>query len=213
MALAAITSEDLGNAVGVVILIAVAAALYLSTRRDRRIERPDKGLRRKLARRKAVPSTSVSEGQRAKFQGIVRRCEGEPLRAPMSGRPCVFYQMWTGISHPESFSDFRFQKLPGECAGRVEWQSTLSRKRSPELDALQERCGHASEHESVAQRRDYRETIIAEGAFVSVFGRCHLEPDPNPSAQRGYREMPQRVRLVGSAREPVLVSDAADAIG
>jgi len=52
----------------------------------------------------------------------------------------------------------------------------------------------------------YDEAVIAIGETIAVLGTSMREPDPD-ATPTSYRELPTRVRIIGSRRSPLVISD------
>jgi hypothetical protein len=180
------------------------------------------------------PRTSIRDGA----DGIVRvtgrvRRRGELLKAPVSGRPCVAFQLlvehhsgdgWGKLlelrdARPFVIADETGEALVDTAAGPFHLAlnsderggtGLFDRIGEAQLQALMSVGAFESPGRTRGKRR-YREGILREGETVAVGGRGVREvsaeaPSINP------REPPQWLVLRGTADEPLLISDSLDAI-
>ncbi|ACY12840.1 hypothetical protein Hoch_0199 [Haliangium ochraceum DSM 14365] len=180
--------------------------------------------RRRFQRVPLTTTRSFDERAVGRLVGDVRAIE-RALRAPLSGRPCVYY--WVELSVYEG----RFRRrLCGEERGRSfalddGHGSALLDPADAEL-VIGERSRYcdglgadAAEVQAFLARHACEcppplraslvavEMVLEPGARVAVIGRGVRESDPDPRAARGYRDSGERVVLSSTPREPVRVSD------
>lgn len=164
-----------------------------------------------------------------RLRGIARPI-GAPLVAPLSGRPCVGYEVWVvdsprqeGEPSRELFREVRWAPFllvdsSGEAVidlagGPVEYLMGLVTTESGILD------DPTAEEQALLARHDeragdvfnraltYRERALGVDELVSVRGHGVREPDPSPAAARiGRGGPPTRLRLVGTGATPLAVS-------
>ena len=186
---------------------------------------------------RAAPRVSIAqfpEGAPARIVGRVE--DGERLIAPLSGRPCVFYQAiveqyhsngksgsWRTIIREERGIPFALDDGTGRAlidplGARlaVEKDSTT---RSGSFDDATEteeaflaRHGVQSKGWMFNKKLRYREGALEIGETIAVCGLAVREPDPDAVARAsGYRDaLPTRLRLTSSPKLPLLISDYAD---
>jgi hypothetical protein len=202
-----------------------AAGLLLGYRWWRSDERE---LRRLLRRAERVPIAEVGDGQLARVVGSVMA--RETIEAPLSGRPCVYFEVvimarvgprWRGVFREARGVRFAVDDGSGRAlidpAGAgvslVKDHSSGSwifpTRGSTEAAYL---ARHDLDGRFAYDRLRYREGIIEVGETVAVLGRGVREPDrEGASEMRGYRDAaPTVLRLGGSARAPILISDDPD---
>jgi hypothetical protein len=182
-------------------------------------------------RRTAV--AALDENQARKIVGRVR-VSGEELEAPLSGRPCVLYEVQVE-SRTEGSAFFRpvtevkavpFWVEEGERRVLVvpscvrTWLVPQLAKNTGVLHEPPETLlqflrlhGRSVRIEWGRQPLAYREGTIADGDTVAVIGVPRSEADPEAGRElMGYRMAPVRVRMLASKRQPVLVSNAEGAL-
>ncbi|MEJ7603241.1 MAG: GIDE domain-containing protein [Kofleriaceae bacterium] len=207
---------------GVIIAFIVVCALAVVTRGQR--------IKRAL---RATPRFAIAElPEDAPGRAVgAARPTGEPLRAPLSGRPCIYYvavveelhgKQWKETVREERgvpfvLDDGSGRALVDPTGAEVELDidttgasGTLD-DASPAEPALLARHGRVSRGKLFNHSVKYREAIIAIGETVAVLGCAVREPDPGvPPTGEGYRQGPAtRVRLTGAGKFPLRISDAA----
>lgn len=206
---------------GIALITGVGGATwyFAPTQRRRRV------LRRALRRALPWPIAELPEGVIGRVTGHARILDGT-LVAPLSGRRCVAYEIVlaenTHNSHREIAREARgVPFLLEDDSGRAvidpadaAYALDLDRRATgggedttrPELAAMFERLGLPA---TLGTRRKIalREGVIEAGERVSVLGVAAREPDPT-AAPAGYRDAaPTRLRLAGSRRDPLVISD------
>ncbi|HSK02968.1 MAG TPA: hypothetical protein VK932_17070 [Kofleriaceae bacterium] len=194
-------------------------------------------LRRALRGAKHVSIADAPEGAVVRLDGRV--IEGETLEAPLTGRRCVYYlaivEAFEAGSTPDSWRELareargvRFAIEDG--TGRaivdpdgarvdVDLDRTSTSGTFEEPTAAQaaflERHGVTLTGWSSSRRLRYREGAFEIGEPIAVMCRPVREPDPGAASREvGYRDAPgTRLRVGGSARHPILLSDARDLTG
>lgn len=203
-------------AVGILLLL-VLPPLYSRTARIQR------------ALRRARPCTTASFDERSvgKLRGTVR-CVNEPLRAPLSGRPCAYYEVVIevltsldgsvrNVARAQGGRDFLVQDAHGVALVKLPRAQVLAADSfapgpgGPAPGALAAfllRNVAPARHWSLDHPIRCRERIVAEGDPVVVCGRGTREPDPDPHAVRGdYRARATRLVMSASDRAPLYVSN------
>jgi hypothetical protein len=189
-------------------------------------------IKRALSAHRRVPITEAGVGRRAKIVGRVGAV-AEPLVAPISGRPCVHWQVWIESKQPSGKGTFWREVLHTGTAqdfflsdetGRAivspgeSWTFAAVRSRSGETSGRGGRTDHAIEallHASERARPSGSEglrcfeAVYEIGQEIAVVGLASLEPDPDPTteARGNYREPPKRLRLGPAAKRTVIASD------
>jgi hypothetical protein len=204
----------------------VAVALWLAYRRTS----PKNLIKRVLA---STVRSQVGQivGGTVRVTGRVQG-RGELLRAPVSRRSCVAYELRieeagegggelllrrvactfaivdeTGVALIEPEGHFSFalvEDFPGED-GMLQMRDPEVRERVvAELRAF----GIDPDEGSFGSRRSlrFREGVLEDGELASVLG--HAVHDPRPEGERrGPREPPSVLLLRGSSEHPLLISD------
>ncbi len=179
---------------------------------------------RKLRKAPRLPIAEVKEGQLAKVVGTLRLAEEPPLEAPLSGRPCAYFEVkveerrssgksshWvTVIKEYESqqrifVEDDSGKALVSMMAPKMvltmdaHYESGFLNDASPRLEEFLARHGHSSEGWVFNKSIRYKEGVLEPGELVAVLGRGSWEPDPDPppggGATGGYRDMPLRLHV------------------
>ena len=191
----------------------------------------------KLKRREASarPIGELPEDTEGRVVGITQ-AHGEPLTAPFSGTPCVYYtarvdrardpgppggavtdaELWEPLASETRAVSFVIADQTGRAlieptAARVELrpEPSVELDRAAELTASQREF--LARHQIAAQGAQlrYHETRIAIGEAIAVFGSGSREPDPDAPPADDYRGEPlTRLRLTSSAKHPLLISNA-----
>ncbi len=194
---------------------------------------PEAKIRRTLKEARPVPISEAQAGQVVRIIGAVKPI-GEPLRAPLSGKPCVFFEVtveehrsdgsktgsWTEIIRETDVADFLVEDGTGRALVKTnamkvlpvkdtELQSGFLKDAKPELEAFLQRHGQKSQGVLFNKSLRYKEGVFEPGERVSVLGLGKWEQDPDPQeAGTGYRDVPKRLVLsaIDDAR-PLLASD------
>jgi hypothetical protein len=178
-----------------------------------------------------TPIAEAPEGERVKLVGVVEP-DGEPLRAPLSGRSCAYYAVlveeghegpigtWRTVAREQAGRRFRLRdasgsalvELQGANATAVEdrrWLSGVYHPLRPELAAFLERHGQKPTGLLLPRRLRYIEGTFVFGAQVTVVGTARWEPDPAPppGSATGYRQAPTRLVVRASADAPLRVTN------
>lgn len=189
------------------------------------------GKRQALTRRlKAARPWSVGElpeDTLGKIVGTARPVE-EPLTAPISGRPCVFFEVSVVQNHGKSSSTIihELQGVPfflEDETGRaivdprgaeVVLQQDYSTSSgtlddaTPVEEAFLRRHGKEPQGWVFNKSLNYRESIIEISEKVAVLGAGVREPDPDASPSQDYRgAMPTRLRLTSTRQFKLVISD------
>jgi hypothetical protein len=208
-----------------IFVAAVAVAVFVMYFRH------DGQMRRKLRQASARPIADLPEDTEGRVVGIAR-AHGEPLVAPLSGRPCVYYTArlerepdatgpggeampWTTVASETRAVAFVIEDETGRAlveptAAKVElrFEPSVELGDGPGLTADQR--AYLARHHVTAQgaKLRYSEALISIGEAIAVFGSGAREPDPDASPADDYRgERPTRLRLTSSSRHPLLISN------
>jgi len=192
---------------------------------------PEARVRRTLARRSRTRIQDAA-GRALRVTGHVRG-RGEPLRAPVSNRPCVAYRLWvqehnrngwrtlldaqeassfvvfdeSGEALVDPSGPFRLALAPDEGGG-TGWTGRMGAAR---VQALQSLLGdRAINRFGGPKNLRYREGILTSGEIVSVGGHGvrELGAEGRGGGLRGSGEW---LVLRGTAQEPLLISDSSAA--
>jgi len=175
-------------------------------------------IRRILKGARTVAIREVRDGQVAKVSGRVKS-SGEPLRAPLTGRPCVYWEVevtqWQGTRaltkrRVHDQRDFVVDDGTGRALVVVE-RVAVSAKidvRWGQHDLADDRLAELLRLlgvDGIAGQVTYSEAVIAVGEEVAASGRGAWESDPDPGIAAGYRDRPLRLALRAGPRELVVV--------
>jgi hypothetical protein len=186
---------------------------------------------RTLADRPRTSIRDVADGT-VRVTGRVRR-RGELLKAPLSGRSCVAFQLlvehhdhdgWGKLlelrdARPFVIADETGEALIDTAAGPFHLAldsderggtGLFDRIGEAQLQTLMSVGAFESPGRTRGKRR-YREGILREGETVAVGGRGVREVSAEATSVN-LREPPQWLVLRGTADEPLLISDSLDAI-
>jgi hypothetical protein len=147
---------------------------------------------------------------------------GEPLVAPLSGRPCVFHRSTARTYRPGPRNSrildgehTRVELVPfvlvtreAEVLVEGEFAQTpaVARAIIPRKIRLERKFLADYAPDKDARGSGFDEIVIAPGATVSVHGIARVEVAPAQAA--GYRETGMRVRLVGDGEHPLTIMPA-----
>jgi len=195
----------------------------------------DQQIRRRLRNAPRVDIAALGDGQEARVVGRV--VPMQTMAAPLSGRPCVFYDItveqyrsngrssgsWHTILRERRGVPFLVEDGSGRALVDPEGaqiavvhdsttRSGTLDDASPQEEALLARHGLKSQGWVLNKRLRYNEGVFEPGETVAVLGAGVREPDPSAvAAVQGYREaLPTRLRLGGSQRFPLHLSDHRD---
>ncbi|MFO0587692.1 MAG: hypothetical protein U0441_09135 [Polyangiaceae bacterium] len=191
-------------------------------------------IRRTLKATPRIDIGRVEQGRVAKIAGAVRPL-GQPLRAPLTGRACVFYEVtveeyrssgksgrWVEIIKDVDSQDFLLEDGTGRAlvksAGMKvlpvkdrELSSGFMNDASPVLEDYLRQHGQSSQGWVFNKRLRYKEGVFEPGERVTVFGQCRWEQDPDPNAAgQGYRDTPKRLVVDMPDQGNLLASDEID---
>lgn len=188
-------------------------------------------VRRAIRQAHRVSIGEAVAGQVVRIAGKVQAL-GPLYASPLSGRPCVFYEVsveeyrssgksgkWVEIIHETESSDFLVVDDTGKArVSTREMKALVVRDHlresgtlnaaPPELEAYLARHGKKSKGWIFNKNIRYREGIFAPGELVVVLGEAAFEQDPDPTeAGAGYRDVPKRLVLRARPDGLLLASD------
>lgn len=186
-------------------------------------------LRRQIATTPLRALADVGDGDQARLTGIARPL-GAALEAPLTGRACVYYaavvleHRTTGHIHELAseqdgvtfvIEDGAHRAIVDPAYARVSagfdpaGRARSWRESSAAQQALLDRVGKRGRYGGVERRElEFREAVIELDEPIAVVGIGCVEPDPGAAPNGLYREgVPTRLRLIGSARRPLIISD------
>lgn len=185
-------------------------------------------LKRALARAKRFSISALPEDTLGRVVGTARPV-GEPLLAPMTERPCVYYRVEvrqtqrqghrTIITESRSVPFF-LEDETGRAMVDPEGASVAlefdSRSKSGTLDDPTDReSAFLARHSQTGtgllfnKGLQYLEAVIHIGEKVAILGSAVREPDPDAPRGEGYRDAPPtRLRFASSKKMPLQISDA-----
>lgn len=193
-------------------------------------------IRRELRGAPRVDIADLREGRTGRVVGRVG--EGETLQAPFTGRSCVFYEAtveeyrssgktgsWRqvvreAVGVPFVLDDGTGRAIVDPRGARVAVDLDMTTRSgtfddaTPVEEQFLSRHGLRSTGWVFNKSFRYREGVIEIGETIAVMGQGVREPDPDAVGKvGGYRSgPPTRLRLGGSARHPILLSDAPDTL-
>ncbi len=184
-------------------------------------------LMRRLKQAKPWPVGELPEDTLGKIVGNARPV-GDVLTAPISQRPCVFFEVSVVENHGKSSSTIihELQGVPfyvEDASGRavvdprgadvvLEQDYSTSSGTLDDATPIEEEFlrRHNKEPRGWVFNKSlsYRESIIAIGEQVAVLGSGVREPDPDAPPTQDYRgAMPTRLRLTNSRVHKLVISD------
>lgn len=184
-------------------------------------------IKRMLRQSRTLTTDSFRHGAAGKLEGQVRYLVA-PLCAPLSGRPCSYYEatieaeagdMWTPIAHEVRSVDFLLEDSTGQALVRMDNAEAVvppdvsSRvgvfsEPSDALVSFLRRHGISRDRWFTERQLRYREGVIAEGARVAARGYGTFEANPDPrTAKGGYRDNASLLVLHGTRAAPLFISN------
>lgn len=208
--------------------VAIVAASFMWNEKAR--------IRRELRGASRVDIGELREGRTGRVVGKVG--DGETLQAPFTGRSCVFYEAsveeyrtrgksgsWRQVVReargvPFVLDDGTGRAIVDPSGARVAVDLDMTTRSgtfddaTPVEEEFLTRHGLRSTGWVFNKSLRYREGVIEIGETIAVMGQGVREPDPDAVGKvGGYRSgPPTRLRLGGSARHPILLSDAPDTL-
>lgn len=193
-------------------------------------------IRRELRNAYRVDIADLDEGRTGRVVGRVG--EGQTLQAPFTGRSCVFYEAtveelrssgksssWRqvvreAVGVPFVIDDGTGRAVIDPNGARVAVDLDMTTRSgtfddaTPVEEQFLTRHGLRSTGWVFNKSLRYREGVIEVGETIAVMGQGVREPDPDAVGKvGGYRSgPPTRLRLGGSSRHPILLSDAPDTL-
>lgn len=193
-------------------------------------------IRKALAQASRTPVKALGPGQQAKVIGRVVPVEAGVLRAPLTGRACVFYEVvveerissgrssrWVERIRESGRVDFALDDTTGlvrvpqreqmryVTVQDSEQSSGTFNDAAPHLEAFLSRHGMKSQGWVFNKSLRYREGVFEPGESVAVAGVVTFESDPEGSQMpTNYREGPKRPLLTAPPGATLLASDEHD---
>jgi hypothetical protein len=193
-------------------------------------------IRRELRSALRVDIGELREGRTGRVVGKVG--DGETLQAPFTQRSCVFYEAtveefrssgktgsWRQVVReargvPFVLDDGTGRAIIDPNGARVDVDIDMTTRSgtfddaTPVEEQFLTRHGMRSTGWLLNKSLRYREGVIEVGETIAVMGQGVREPDPDAVGKvGGYRSgPPTRLRLGGSPRHPILLSDAPDTL-
>ncbi len=220
-----VQSLQFGTTVVLLLLVLFVISLFAAE-----FIRPRPNNRWAIHETKTTRIADVPDGTHAKIAGRVGFSD-EPLRGPVSGRPCVAYS--ATIEYVDQHYDHRIIRegsvsefvVRDEQGGKsvvsgpmiLLWEPDASMKLGGSSRRMQGRLArflsrHGFAKPSLDERRIVdrcSEAVVMPGDQVFVIGVAHWEPDPAPDATgfgaSGYRETPMRLSFAGDDKRPTYV--------
>jgi hypothetical protein len=169
---------------------------------------------REIDRMPRVAIRDAGEHRRVKIVGKVRLA-GKKLEAPLSQRPCTFYDARVddesgNLLRETQGYDFFVEDESGMALVKLEAATVVVK-----LDARYESEGlRATSHQealltrhrySPRGRLTYREGTLTPGEIVAVVGTPYREPDPAGGA--AFRDLPFRLVFAARDRDTLFITD------
>jgi hypothetical protein len=193
-------------------------------------------IRRQLRAALRVDIAELREGRTGRVVGKVG--DGETLQAPFTQRSCVFYEAtveelrssgktgsWRQVVReargvPFVLDDGTGRAIIDPNGARVDVDIDMTTRSgtfddaTPVEEQFLTRHGLRSTGWMFNKSLRYREGVIEIGETIAVMGQGVRVPDPDAVGKvGGYRSgPPTRLRLGGSPRHPILLSDAPDTL-
>jgi hypothetical protein len=193
-------------------------------------------IRRELRGAPRVDIAELREGRTGRVVGKVG--DGQTLQAPFTARSCVFYEAtveeyrtngktgsWRqvvreAVGVPFVLDDGTGRAIVDPTGARTAVDLDMTTRSgtfddaTPVEEEFLTRHGLRSTGWVFNKSLRYREGVIEVGETIAVMGQGVREPDPDAVGKvGGYRSgPPTRLRLGGSARHPILLSDAPDTL-
>jgi hypothetical protein len=189
-------------------------------------------IRRRLRKAPQHTTASFQDGTVGVVQGTLHYLGYNPLVAPLTGRPCAYYEAFvtlksgdavTEVARERQGQDFLLQDDDG--VARVSMQnykvyvvkdahfhSDKLHAATPQLEAFLAKHG-VSSCDIEGYTLHYGEGILEAGETVAVCGYGTREVDPDPrAATGGYRDHALRLVLSPRSDFPLYISDNIDAL-
>lgn len=191
----------------------------------------DTRLRRAIRRAPRFTTQTFVDGTIGKIAGRVK-CPGEPLHAPLSGRPCVYYEVvveahraggrtgvWRELIRESKARDFVIEDEAGVAwvvmrgaevavVKEAHHRAGTLEDPTPELEAFLVKHGTPSKGFIHDRKYRYLESVVEPGEEVMICGFGAREPDPDPAqVTGGYRDNALRLVLTGGHATPLYITD------
>lgn len=179
--------------------------------------------RRRVQRRLASGPSTLEDRALVTLSGTVR-AQGEPLVAPVSGRPCVLYEVHASLrvrKHALSSRVEEVEKLvartmtpffldtadgrvlvEGDCADTSFAPSPVIPR---DLDREIEFLRALGKERELASMSIFEELVVEPGARVAVQGMAIVETRHDDAGERGYRDAAALVRITAHPEHPLTI--------
>jgi hypothetical protein len=193
---------------------------------------PKRRARRALRRLPLTPIADAAAGAWVRVGGTVEVL-GAPLRAPLSGRACAYYEVrveqkisagrstrWITRAAEADGREFAVRDAGGRAIVRlreaelalvddIDRRSGLWREPTPDLEAFLAARGIAGKGRWSNPTLRYREAVLEPGEVVGIAGLASREPAPTADGDGGgYRDAPTVLVLASTKGRPLIVTDA-----
>lgn len=182
-----------------------------------------------ICRKEQISIADFPMGGRARIGGRVSYA-GPPITAPLSGRPCAFYELlieeagrrdniWRTVLRETEGTDFVVQDRSGKALVRAQGSriavvkdhhrfSGVFNRPSPEMQALFDRHGIDTNYLAFDRKLRFREGVLEAGEEAGVvgWGQCEPDDDARPTTN-AYRNFATQLVMVSTPGQPVTVSD------
>jgi hypothetical protein len=205
----------------VLVVSAVGGLLYASWYGSEPVR-----IRRMLRNAQTYAIVDLGDGQTGRIVGKAQ-LHRDHLVAPLSGRRCLYYvatieqskygtDIWTPLATEQSCVPFAVTDASGRAIVdathahvALEFDHQSESRTVEELDDAQRTLLARQRIDPLHRLLRYAEAIVTDGKRVSVLGAGTREPDPDAPPESAYRgAQPTRLRLTGSRRHPLVMSDA-----
>ena len=208
------------------IMAALTAGGLVAASVVRRQTYDQRRLREWMLATKRSTIAEAAEGAVVRLVGTVVFLDGKSVEAVVTGRRCALYEavlenvssevgretggvafaIDDGTGRAVVDPDLARVTLHKDAVGRGEQLVTPNEREKAFLSR------HMPAEDAWMAKRLYswREGILEEGERIAVCGVVIREADPSPNAMRDYREDALRIRIGGSTRTPVAISDEQD---
>ncbi len=149
-----------------------------------------------------LTETAFAEGAYGRLVGV-SSAAGELPTVPGLGLPCLIYELvvyeWSDRHSTNGWRITHREIVGGDVDVTV--GDTVVR-----FDARDLYIFTAPSYEEQATGRNTRVRYVPPGATVQVLGTLTREVDTDPQAERDYRSVATRYRLIGKRKQPIVLS-------
>jgi hypothetical protein len=202
-------------------LAEVIAVLFVRTPRAIKNRIADRKLRKLLKTAKTYALRDLPEDTFGRVTGLVRPLDKRLIEAPLSGRLCVYFdisiepQLGKGTTLRELATESDAIPFLLEADGYRVVIDPAHAQISAAFDHVVSSAEPTDRSRALLARYRWeggevfcREAILEADEAITVVGAAIREPDPDAPRGEGYRDAaPTRLRMTGSKRFPLLVSD------